>query len=808
MMIEFMTKPAYKNEVQLPEVRGAGDVIFPSKFCSPELNPDDITRGQLLTRLDLFLNKELILICAPAGFGKTTLLAQWYTGLKERGIKASWLRLDHHDKQPVRFLTHITSALTLADENVADLRAIIAGHTEEDTHEVLMQRLYNAVQNENGPCVLILDAFEQALSAELIRTAQLLMELMPENFHLTISSRVEPTGFTARLWGQNRINRVHAAELCFSELELTSLLGPHTDVADIRLRTQGWPVAVRLPGNAGMEAESDRPMEGQMADTALLALEQFVLTQLLSNYSECARHTLVKTSFLEEVPAELSDRICSHGHSAILFAELTQLAPLIKRKSAKDNYYIVNLLLRSCLNLSLNSLPEAELRHIHETVIDWYIELRDIPMALHYAKSVRRPALFRRIVDYFGSQAILIQAGAASLKLAMENISASDINKSPRLLIAAAVVLIKDGHFSLAQRKLEHVDKLLNSLPECEQEGYGSVKTDYIATQYLLTLYKNENFNREYLDNSEIEICQNSEMDGLIGFVHALKSLLYQRNAAFSRSEAEAERSLQYYKAASSNYGIASVYLILGLGYFTKGQLDLAMRAYENATDIIATDFPDDPGLNAIASSLMAEVRYERNDIDKLAGELESAIDAMESHDGWLDSFVVAYRVAVALAMAQHDSEAAHIVLDRAMLLASERSLDEVCRLARLERINIHIRDAAIHTANDLYQQYLDDYGSLDLTSNKQLICREIDNYCFTTARLLLAQGKSERALAALEPALQESHRSGRLLSLTKAHILQARAFLLLDKQDEAIAVLRHAVTMGCSEKIPKGISR
>ena len=795
-----MTKLAYKNKIQPPKTGGGSSVIFPSKFRSPEVNPKDVVRTQLLVRLDTFLNKELILICAPAGFGKTTLLAQWYENLKKRSIKTSWLKIDSNDKEIVRCLSHIVSAFTIADENVEDLRASITTHSEKESAEVLMQRLYNAVQGESGPCVLILDACEQAMSAEFIQTLQLLMELMPQNFHLAMSSRVEPGGLTAQLWGQNRIARVNADELCFSEQELTVFLGGQTDVSDIQIRTQGWPVAVRLISELSVKTDSDISM-GQISDNSLLALKQFVWTQILSNYSDSAQQTLIKTSFLEEVFPELSDRICSHNDSPELFEELTQLAPLIKRKSAKDNCYILNPILRECLNLSLNSLPKTELQHIHHTVIDWYVDLRDIVMAMHYAKLAQRPSLFARIVEYFGSQAILIKAGASSLKLAMENISARDINKSPRLVVASAVVLIKDGHFSVAQRKLEQVDRLLNSLPDYEDNDYVSVKTDYIATQYLLALYKNENFNREYLDQCEIEMCQNSELDGLIGFVHALKGLLYQRNASFSRSEAETERAIHYYKASKSNYGIASVNLIQGLCYFTKGQLDLAMRTYENAFSIIEADFPDDPGLNAIARSLISEVRYERNEIDNLASELEPTIDDLESYDGWLDSFVVAYRVAVALAMIQKDSEAAHIVLDRAILLASERSLDEVYRLAQLERVNIHIRDAALDTAADLYRNHLDEHGSLDVRRNKQLIWREMDNYCFTTARLLIAQGKGERALAALEPTVQESHRTGRLLSLTNAHILQARAYQLLDKQDEAIAVLRHAVTVGCSEK-------
>ena len=322
-----------------------------------------------------------------------------------------------------------------------------------------------------------------------------------------------------------------------------------------------------------------------------------------------------------------------------------------------------------------------------------------------------------------------------------------------------------------------------------------------IATQYLLALYKNENFNREYLDRCEIETYQNSAFDGLLGFVHALKSLLYQRNASFSRADAEASRSLRYYRTARSNYGTASVHLIKGMCCFAKGQLDSAMQSYEYAQGIITRDFPDDPGLNAIAESLVAEVRYERNELEFITGQLENAINALESYDGWLDTFIVAYRVASALALSQDDSESAHMVLDRAVLLAAERSLGEVKRLAQLQRINIHIRNGNLTMANTLYKQYSSENGQLDAIWPKQVIWRELDEYYFTTARLLIAQQNGQKAMMILEAIVQEARQTGRLLSLTNGHILQALAYQSLDRQAEAIAVMKQALTIGSSEK-------
>ena len=796
-----MSSSVFNNSTNVSRITDRGIVVFPSKFRPPEINPQHIVRNRLLTKLNSFSTKDLTLVCACAGFGKSILLRQWYAELKRAGVKTIWIKLDSTDKESTRFLTHFVSALTSDYEATQEAKTGPAKYSEAQSPDALLQRLYNAINTEHEPCVLILDAYEQASSTELNRTIELLVELMPKNFHLAISSRITPEELTGKLWGQDRINRITANDLCFTEDEVINLLEGEADVSLSIAQTQGWPIAVQFLGKELRDSNIDTTTQVQDRHTIVTPLSQFVWTQILISFSETIQQTLIKTSFLEEIIPELADRICQHDKSSALFEELTQLNPLVKNKVGTENNYIINPLLRESLHLSLYSLREEDLRHVHTTVVDWYLEQRDVARALHYAKLAKRSALFVKIVEYFGAHAITILDGASSLKQAMENINANDINKIPRLMIANAVVLIKDGHFSVAQRKLEQVEKILDHGNENENEYYGSVKTDYIATQFLMALYKNENFNREYLDQCEIEVYKNSEFEGLIGFLHALKSLFYQRNASFSRSEAEAERALRYYKVSKSNYGIASVHIIRGLCYFTKGQLDLATRAYENASTIIEADFSDDPGLNAIVNSLVAEIKYERNEIDSLASQLEGTIDALESYDGWLDTFVAAYRVAVAIAMIQRDPESAHIILDRAVLLARERSLDEISRLAHLQRINIYIRTGALDVANKLYQDYLDEHGSLDSIHDKQLIWRELDSYYFTTARLFIAQGNGETALTILEPIVQEAHKTGRLLSLTNGHVLQTLAYQVLDKQDEAIAVLRHAVTIGCSEK-------
>ncbi len=798
-----MGSRAQQNRARLPAAEQAieqpGFVVFPTKLRPSPPAAKLLTRDRLLSRLDGGAAKNLTLLCAPAGFGKTVLLSHWYGELRERAVRTAWVTLDSGDKEPARCLTCIETALTSPQPvDGADARRQTLRSTD-----LLLRNLYNWLSETGDRSVLILDAYEKAASAALDETIYRLLRLMPDNLHLALACRTAPADLTGKLQAEGRVNRIAASELCFTEQELAELVGESADpsmATCIAARTQGWPAVARLYADEWPAAEGALPIDDAPCARVPVSVQEYVSSRLLQTLPERTRETLARVSFLERITPELTDRICRHDESPAILSGLTALHPLFSRTD-EHGAYGLNPVLRDCLRLSLEALATTERNAVHSTVIDWYIEESDVGAATRYAELIGDSALSCRIVEHFGPNAIVLNAGITGLRAIMENIHTSTINRSAPLKISEANLATKDGHFALAKRLLAQARKLLDSTLNRDDPHYGLVKVEYIATEYLLSLYSNENFNREYLDRCEIETYQNWAADGLLGFIHALKSLLCQRAASFSRADAEADRSLAYYRSANSDYGTASVHLVKGIGCFAKGQLDLAARSYENALAIIDEAFPQDPGLNAIADSLVAEVRYERNEIDNLQEPLDFAIDTLESNDGWLDTFIAAYRVATAIALTQNDFERANMILDRATLLAAERGLDEIGRLALLSRINVRLREGDIARADALHLQYVENNGLPDLVHDRQAIWREIDDCHFTLARLSIARGEGEAALDTLEPVVQDAHRTGRLLSMTRGHVLQSLAYQSLDRHNEAVSILRHAVTVGSSEK-------
>lgn len=347
-------------------------------------------------------------------------------------------------------------------------------------------------------------------------------------------------------------------------------------------------------------------------------------------------------------------------------------------------------------------------------------------------------------------------------------------------------------------------ERAINDDTSVADSASDRIEVEAAALRYLLSLYGNENFTREFLDRSEIEVHQSPDHDGLLGFIHALKALLYQRCASFARADTEIGMAFSFYQMADSDYGIASVHLVKGNSLFLCGRLDLARSEYAVADKLIDSAFADDPGLSATVRVYQAELRYERNELENLQSELEAAIVSLERSDGWLDTFMAGYKIAGAIAVAKNDAERCQMYLERAMLTAAERGLDDLSRFASALEINALLKagdvDAAAVRFREMEQSGYERANSTSKVNNYRLT----DEYACVQARLDIDTGKPDVALGIVEPLIASAHRTGRMLTFTRAQIIRSTAYQSMGENEEAVDALRQATAVGCAENLAR----
>src|SRR5918993_757096 len=230
---------------QSPALGLPGPVLVWSKLAAPALRAGLIPRGGLLSRLQAGLGAKLCLLDAPAGFGKTTLLAQWRAAAG--GGRVAWVSLDEGDNDPTRFWAYVVQALRTVEPDVgaAALRAL--QRPSVDLDQAVLPSLLNELSAIGAPLVLVLDDYHLITEASCHQTLGWFLDHLPAAVHVVLSTRLDPPLPLARLRAQGELAELRVGELQFSGEEASELLNGSMglglageDVARLAERTEGW----------------------------------------------------------------------------------------------------------------------------------------------------------------------------------------------------------------------------------------------------------------------------------------------------------------------------------------------------------------------------------------------------------------------------------------------------------------------------------------------------------------------------------------------------------------------------------------
>ncbi|MBO0798473.1 MAG: AAA family ATPase, partial [Blastocatellia bacterium] len=198
--------------------------ILTTKLSIPPKRPDWVLRARLIDQLDQALGKKLVLVSAPAGFGKTTLIASWLHNLGDRGdTRAAWLSLEEADNDPIRFLAHLIASLQTIDQRIGlEARLFLEMHIPRLTHPMTL--LINDLAALQGQVILVFDDYHVIDHAELQTAVTFFLDHLPPHFHLIVTTREEPSFPLPRLRAKWEVLELNLQDLRFIGEETATFL--------------------------------------------------------------------------------------------------------------------------------------------------------------------------------------------------------------------------------------------------------------------------------------------------------------------------------------------------------------------------------------------------------------------------------------------------------------------------------------------------------------------------------------------------------------------------------------------------------
>ena len=381
--------------------------ILTTKLYIPPLRPKAIIRPRLTERLNAGLQHTpgVILISAPAGFGKTTLISEWMTAFTpacSAGVKAAWLSLDEGDSDPTRFLTYLIAALQTIAANIGDGLLNALQSPQPLSTESILTALLNEIAAVSEDFILVLDDYHVVEAQVVDRMLTFLVEHLPPHMQLVIVSREDPPLPLARLRVRGQLTELRAADLRFTPAEAAEFLNrvmglnlSAENIAALENRTEGWIAGLQLAA-ISMQGRSDvASFIGSFTGSHRFVLD-YLVEEVIQHQPEQVRGFLLQTVILDRMCAVLCNAVTGREDSKELLDVLERGNLFLISLDDQRQWYRYHHLFADVLRAHLMEAQPERVTSLHSRASVWY-ERNGLPSdAIRHALAAKE---FARAVD-------------------------------------------------------------------------------------------------------------------------------------------------------------------------------------------------------------------------------------------------------------------------------------------------------------------------------------------------------------------------------------------------------------------------
>jgi LuxR family transcriptional regulator, maltose regulon positive regulatory protein len=753
--------------------------ILATKLYMPPLRPKVVFRPRLIERLNEGLHGKLILISAPAGFGKTTLVSEWVAGFER---PSAWLSLDEGDNDPARFLAYLVAALQTITANIGKGVLGMLQSPQPPPSESILTALLNEITTIPDNFVLILDDYHVIDARPIDHTLTFLVEHLPPQMHLVIATREDPQLPLARLRVRGQLTELRVTDLRFTPSEAAEFLNQRMalnlsaeDITALEARTEGWIAGLQLAA-ISLQGHKDATSFIKSFTGSHHFVLDYLVEEVLQQQSESVQTFLLRTSILDRLCGPLCDAVLLDPSAAsqetLGYLEHANLfiVPLDDERRWYRYHHLFADLLRQRLHQSTASSIGDEIAgvaELHRRASAWYEDNGFELEAFHHATAAGDVEHAERLIE--GKGMPLHFRGAVTPVLNwLKSLPTTVLDDHPSLWTAYASVLLVTGQVTSVEQTLHSAEAALQDAEPDDKtrDLIGRIAairaTAAVNQNQVETIIDQSRRALEYLHPNNLAfrtstICK-------LGYVYHLQG----DRAAASQAYTEVISIGQ----ASGNM-IFTLIATIGLGVLQEGenQLYLAAQTYRRVLQL----FGDQPLPFASEAYLgLARLLYEWNDLDAAQQHAQQSIELarlIENTDR-----VVACEVFLAgLKLVRGDAASAAAILAKAG--QSVRQHNFVYRMPEV---------AAAQVLTLLHQGNL--AAAAELAETHELPISQ--------ARVHLAQGDASTALALLEPLRRQAEAKGWEDERLKVMVLQAVAHLAHGEKDKAVELMGEVLTL------------
>jgi len=467
------------------------DPLLASKLRAPPPRPHLVHRPRLLHRLDQGQQRALTLLSAPAGFGKSTLLADW---LSTSPLPAAWLSLEPQDNDPVRFLTYLLAALQTPGSPLDSPG--LARHYPlplpplQATLTLLLNDLQASLNGDPTHLVLVLDDYHVITHRSIHDALAFLLEHLPPHLHLVLATREDPPLPLARLRGRDDLLELRAADLRFTPAESATYLIEEMGLplsaqqsALLQTRTEGWITGLHLAALSLLHHDDPTPFITAFSGSHYY-IADYLLDEVLSRQTPAVQDFLLHTCLLERLCGPLCDAVRAQDDSAALLDALAHANLFLMPLDDERRWYRYHHLFAEALRQRLQQTAPHLVADLHRRACHWYEQQGLWAEAVAHALAAPAFAEAARLIEQC-AWPLLVGQQMGTLDDWLQRLPQAIEETHPSLGVMHALVLLYTHQWEAAAARLQLIEGAFAG-GEAALEAHGRVLLGQVTACWSL----------------------------------------------------------------------------------------------------------------------------------------------------------------------------------------------------------------------------------------------------------------------------------------------------------------------------------
>jgi LuxR family maltose regulon positive regulatory protein len=489
-------------------------MLLKTKFLAPAYNPKSVQRERLIRRLAPRIARKLVLISAPAGYGKTTLVLQCLYHFSPRSC---WLSLDQYDNEPLRFWEYF----------IGSIASVIPGFGEEAKRFLGADSLHfeaavtalinelNGLENLEQGLSIVLDDFHIVSNSALLQQFAYLIDFLPAQIEIIITTRFEPQLPIARWSVKNWVDKIYAADLVFSFDESTHFLNAYMglelneqQISAIVKKTEGWVAAIQLAALSATSVQNQVEAKNaafslgksELSGVELLGddrhISDYILTEILAHQPENIQKFLTDTSCLLRLSPALCDYVRGTTDSHELLERLQQSNLFLIPLDKDHQWYRYHDMFRDALLFKLRTEQNEHFVTLQNRAVEWLIKHQQPHEAIYQVIQLADWSQLLKLLEESGNN--LIHEGHHLLVLNwLKYIPEELFSQSPRIIMVKIWALFFSNKIDIIPPLLDELENLI------DQQRLLNIET---STHELIDLHSEISLIRAYLARSQSDL--------------------------------------------------------------------------------------------------------------------------------------------------------------------------------------------------------------------------------------------------------------------------------------------------------------